>query len=324
VAESDPGGLRPMRPIHRFPFEEEVLPLLDEAVSYLPHAAPPAAGAAPGRVVLPQDPIKPCAGFGLNAAANATEFAQGFKRLEQQWRHMSRDQRLNGLEALAMQQYRKFQPAMPIVNAVVGDDTGGEGGAYFDPASWTMTFWRATLDNNHPSASELSNLADAVYHESRHAEQWFLMARWYSTNTPTFGPDARDQGIAAFRMGSNLQIPPSVANLARQLPLAKGAPQEQCASLLYDQVYGKGKDQNVATENGLVQAETEDQAAQNYYDTVSNERPTNVKKINAAGAALQQANNRYNAAYAAYAKLTEEADALATGDMIPPLLNSMK
>lgn len=49
-----------------------------------------------------------------------------------------------------------------------------------------------------------------------------------------------------------------------------------------------------------------------------------MKEINAAGAALQQANSRYNAAYAAYAKLTEEADALATGDMIPPLLNSMK
>lgn len=73
------GSLRPMRPIQRVPFVEEVLPILNPD-------SPKKHGAASHHP-------KPCAGFGLNTPANEREFVKGFKSLQKAWPTLTSAQR---------------------------------------------------------------------------------------------------------------------------------------------------------------------------------------------------------------------------------------
>jgi hypothetical protein len=83
----------------------------------------------------------------------------------------------------------------------------GAGNAEFDFATWTITLGSDPPDD----AATLSGYLDNVYHESRHAEQWFRIARKLAGE----GNDA-----AAIRLGLHNDIPLDIAQAAEARPLA--------------------------------------------------------------------------------------------------------
>lgn len=70
-------------------------------------------------------------------------------------------------------------------------------------------------------------LGDTLYHETRHAEQWFLMAR----------RDA-DAGLTAPQIQSQLGVPPRVAQAAVANPIPATDARRSCADAMYNSVYG--------------------------------------------------------------------------------------
>ena len=79
---------------------------------------------------------------------------------------------------------------------------------------------------------EQAALLGTVYHESRHAEQWFRIARYLAGRGVT--PDQ----LAA----SPYFIPHIAGDAARLLPISPGSQEETEAAAWYESVYGTGKD----------------------------------------------------------------------------------
>jgi hypothetical protein len=60
-----------------------------------------------------------------------------------------------------------------VIDAAMNPGTWGS----FNPAEWTIKFDKAVLADNNASAVTISEMMKTILHESRHAEQYWLMAR---------------------------------------------------------------------------------------------------------------------------------------------------
>ncbi|HEX9260284.1 MAG TPA: hypothetical protein VF855_12150 [Acidimicrobiales bacterium] len=113
-------------------------------------------------------------------------------------------------------------------NAGAGDS------GQFDFRSWTMELDATAFD---PARYEGGNeatraeLLDTIYHEARHSEQWFRIAR----ERIGLGQPAAD---AATTMG----IPQWVADLAAQNPILQCDTSQYEAEQWYQSIYGEGAD----------------------------------------------------------------------------------
>lgn len=57
------------------------------------------------------------------------------------------------------------------------DDPGSTANGYFDFGPWALTFGGAANESASKTHAMVASLADTVYHESRHCEQWFRIAQ---------------------------------------------------------------------------------------------------------------------------------------------------
>jgi hypothetical protein len=94
-------------------------------------------------------------------------------------------------------------PTLAFANDPMSDANG-----YFDFGPWALTFGGAANENASKTYTMVASLADTVYHESRHCEQWFRIAQVAASNelppkmgVPAIRADAvgmaADLGIAA-------------------------------------------------------------------------------------------------------------------------------
>jgi len=72
-------------------------------------------------------------------------------------------------------------------------------------------------------------MADTVYHEARHAEQWYRMAQMRA-----------GQGRTAAQIATEMGIPARIAAVAAGAPLARGSMDALIADGWYQSVYGSG------------------------------------------------------------------------------------
>jgi hypothetical protein len=82
--------------------------------------------------------------------------------------------------------------------------TSGE----FNFQTWALDLGEAALSNNDPTEAEMADMADTVYHEARHSEQWYRIARVRA-----------GEGKTADEIASGLFIPAKVAKKAAKNPL---------------------------------------------------------------------------------------------------------
>ena len=118
-----------------------------------------------------------------------------------------------------------------------------EGGALFD-----FSRWRIEVDPNSfgsdikPDRDTIIELACTFYHETRHCEQWFHMARYAAVgHQMTAAKLARHMG----------GIPANVATAALRRPMRLGDPMLNLTKGWYKSVYGSGATQRDVTLGGL-------------------------------------------------------------------------
>lgn len=118
-----------------------------------------------------------------------------------------------------------------IVAVYPSPGTVSEGGARFDHKSWSIIIDRDLLDKTKLTPGDIGGrqltvpfegrtmtqgLANIVYHEARHAEQWFRMAQLLA-NTPLKDGSKR----TAIQIREELKIPQEIAQKAIDTPLKK-------------------------------------------------------------------------------------------------------
>jgi len=322
-------SFRPIRPILRHPFVEEVLPVVEEGLPLIggPHGHHPA---------HPKPPAKPCAGAGLHSEARVRAYVHGFKHLQHQWPKLTPEQRRLGIQNLVNKQLRATgSPPLTFRGYKPPDaGTGGE----FDFPHWTMKISDHYTGAEGPQAHHLADwdakvLATMVYHESRHSEQWYMAARKRAADLQAAGGLTPDQ--QAHQIAQEMTIPLPIAQQAQKHPMPAHAPHAPCAQQLYDSISGAHAQARNDTLNQFHRENVElsDAKARTAAALAKSDAAQRVAFLNPARAnpallrhdmaLLQQAQaheqnvqHRSDLAKAAYQALPEEADAYATGHQV--------
>jgi hypothetical protein len=242
-------------------------------------------------------------------------FVSAAKAVEKDWSKLKSTERADQLGDAANAELKRAE--VPEVGVVLKDLGQADGNLDFGP--WNLNLNDARFKKEAITAAEMAPVADTVYHESRHAEQWHRMARLEA-----------GQGQKGPQIASKLGIKRSVADDAASKPLTGDGPLTSEAKKWHESVYGtKGNDRNntlkaLKTDGADLNTKVEAvQAAQKAYETlVADPSATPEAKQKAldewetAYAAYEAANTKFDATYKAYRDLPEEADAWALGDRV--------
>lgn len=163
----------------------------------------------------------------------------------------------------------------------------------FNFPTWTMRIGQRRLGGDSIDEASARHVADTVYHEARHTEQWFRMAQLRAA-----------QGLTARALAAELGIPARIATAARAAPLVRGSMQALIAQGWWDSVYGSGRAHRNRVLTEVNAAATARNAARAAFD--ADGTPENRARLDAALA-------RFRTAFDAYRNLPEENDAWATG-----------
>lgn len=167
-------------------------------------------------------------------------------------------------------------------------DTGAAS-AQFDFETWEVEIGRASFEGDTISDEQMTELASTIYHEARHAEQWYRIAQMLAGKKRTAAQIAKETAIDADAIAA------AVAD-----PILPGTMEAVIATGWYDSIYGR----DAAKRNAVL---TEVLAAKTAAVKAKKERDANPTPLNEAK--LAKAKARFQKAYKAYKNLPEEADA---------------
>lgn len=165
-----------------------------------------------------------------------------------------------------------------------------------DFENWRIELGQERFGRETVSSEEAAGIARTVYHEARHAEQWFRMAQMRA-----------GQGRTAAQIAREMSIPPEIAQAAVADPIQPGTMEALIADGWFQSVYGSGSDHRDRTLREVDRAATALEEAQQAHD----DNPTPATE-----ARLTRAQDRFERAFEAYHNLPEEADAHRVGDAI--------
>jgi uncharacterized Zn-binding protein involved in type VI secretion len=260
---------------------------------------------------------QPCAKVGAGTSANAKTFTKDFKALQKEWPKLTPAQRQTRLEDIANRPFAAS--GVPRIH-VDPENQPGPDYAHMSIKSFGLAVDKNTLDK--PGAlsdGDAKKFANASFHEARHAEQWYLIARKMA------GDGTKPADIQKIT-----GLPSNIVSDAAKKPLAKNAPERACANALYESVYGSGaanrsqvlkqlKTLPPATAAAVKKA---NDAATKYKSVAGDRNATAADKKKAldewkaAYQDWQNAKKAEDANYKAYRNLPEEADAWRTGDLV--------
>ncbi len=230
---------------------------------------------------------------GLADEERLDSFVEGATDIESRWAEFpDADARVNALTSLVNE--RLVASGVPACLVVVNDLPNLLG--QFDFTTWTLEIGRPAFANDTISNEEAADAADTVYHEARHAEQWFRMAQYLA-----------GQGRNAAFIATHMSIPAAQAAAAEADPLTRGSMEYLIADGWYQSVYGTGSADRERTLTELSDADTALDAAQAAFD--ADPSPANQAMLTAA-------TERRQAAFDAYQQLPEENDAWRTGGRV--------
>lgn len=245
----------------------------------------------------------PAAATTLTATGPTAAYATAAATLQANWATLATaDARGRALGQAAIDQLTAIGVHPPTV--VMADLPAGNGGN-FAFTTWSLTLSRLPFTAATPSVADINNVIEAAYHEARHCEQWFRMARLRA------GAGRTAAQIATEMSG----LAPAAAAAAHAAPIAAGSAEATQATVWWNSVYGTG----AAHRSAVL---TEVLAALGAYNT--------ARSADAAAStpttrtALTAAQTRFNTAYVAYQALPEEADAFATAPALRTALTAAR
>jgi hypothetical protein len=242
------------------------------------------------------------AGTGIAKGDTVDDFAEGARGVQSEWEKLSASERANKLGALANAALATIK--VPPVTILMADL--GKGSGAFNSATWTLKINTTIISKDSITEAELADLSNTFYHEARHAEQYFRVARWVA-----------GLGKPASYIAPRLGIPGRIAIAAVDKPLKPAG--------LLDELLGDGKERAQEIAEAKEWAASLGPIGQKRYSKV-------VKELDAADKALEEALAAYRASpteenkekakkardvfkkkYRAYRSFADEKDAFKVG-----------
>jgi hypothetical protein len=262
-------------------------------------------------------PIVPNTTETLQSPASIKHFIDNFMLLQKSWKSKSPSERLKLIQDVVNQSLNRI--GIPdvedfySVNLSPEVDKGTQ--ANFN-GSWEMRINQALLNQGSLSNKNIASLAGFVYHETRHAEQFFRVAQLLSQSKIIDNKTLTADGIY-----QRIRLPKTVAQKAVQAPPLTET-QSKKANLLYQSLYGSRRkyrddvtnNSNLINSRYLNALDTYNQALdkkERNPNSISNE------KINQLLKEVQSIYEyEYKPAYKLYRELPEEKDAFETSDLL--------
>ena len=310
--EDQADTLQPSRGSRRLPTAVIHPGLLDvqrERVQPAAQAEPPRQATA-ATATAPTPPAPARSETGIASRVAMTRFTTAARTLTAEWERLDANGRAGRLGSAANDELKAAQ--VPETTVQVKVLPGKDGEFAFD--AWELGLNEHLFQRPTIVAPLVANVADTVYHEARHCEQWFRMARLEA-----------GKGGDANAVAQALGIPPRIAAQAVAAPLRADTAEGREAQGWYDSVYGaNGAARNqtltelVTRSQALEAAYQAYQADQQAYEALPDTAPAAEKqaahdKALASYAAWERLYNEFDAVYQAYRALPEEQDAWATG-----------
>ena len=235
---------------------------------------------------------------GLNSKLSVDAFAGAVETLKTKWTDLDPQARGASLVALANDQLTAAGvfPVDGFLDATVTGRVAGK----FSNERWKIRLNKSRFSQHKFAADEAPHMAATVYHEARHAEQYFRMAQMM----------AGQPGTTADAIAASLAVPAPVAAAAMQAKIAPDAPEAKFAQKMFDDRVGKG-----AAHNAKVLEHVEAEMRDVYLPLLERyeaaEASKDPKAIEEAHKALLQVKQPVMHAWNQYIKLASEADAFA-------------
>ena len=188
---------------------------------------------------------------------------------------------------------RLSNAGVPAVTSILYDGASPNEQGSFDFPSWSLRLNRLLLDQSGLPQKAAADLAETLYHEARHAEQWFWMARYLA-----------GRGYSAAGIAGTLGIPGTIGKAAKGAPpIQPGSTDAVIASGWYESVYGSGAAHRDAVLERLAEAD---------WSVTTAKCRCQRAPGPASDALLAKAEAALAIAFDAYQQLPEENDAFAT------------
>lgn len=233
---------------------------------------------------------------GLATDENKEDFADASEEVQSAWGTLTTaEERAN----LIIEKVNTSLSASGVHEVTVSFvDTGGAE-AEFDFTTWSVSIGRDKFESDVISDEEMANLSNTIYHEARHAEQWYRIAQLLA-----------GKGKTAAQIATETFIETGAVAAAVTDPIQPGTMEAVIAQGWYDSIYGRD---SAHRERVL----TELAAAGNALEAANDAVAADPSEANVA--AQTRARARFRTAHADYKNLPEEADAHRVADELEAL-----
>jgi hypothetical protein len=160
----------------------------------------------------------------MSAPAEIDAFADDMEKLQQDWPSLNGAARLQRLQAMVNARAAGAGFPAPAVTAPTG--LGSYNGV-LRFTRWEIALNPSLVQIERLSSEQAAQLGDTLYHETRHAEQWSLVAKRQA-----------GEGLTADQIRNELGVPENVSVDAVKQPLVPSDSRRPCANALYKSIYG--------------------------------------------------------------------------------------
>ena len=220
------------------------------------------------------------------------------------WQQLTVDQRIAELIRLVNTHLDRAKVPRVAPNPQDTLDSG-----VFNFPDWTMIVGKRAMAIEQPDLAQAKDLVDTIYHEARHAEQWFRIAQLRCLQRRRQNAKATDDQIAR-AVARELGIAKNIADeAAKPAPFALWGMDALIAQGWFDSVYGSGSARRDQILTELDRAEKAQDAAKKK----QTQHPSPANQL-----AVERAQERVSRAIAGHATLPEEDDAFVAGERAQP------
>jgi len=184
----------------------------------------PGGAGGPAQPCLKSPAPHPCQGLGMSAPGEVDAFADDMAKLQEEWPSLRAADRLGRLQAMV--DARAASAGFPAPAVIAPNGLGNYAGV-LRFRDWRIAINPSLVQNERLSPEQTAQLGDTLYHETRHAEQWSLIAKRQA-----------GEGLTPQQIRDELRVPEKVATNAATQPLLLSDSRRPCADALHKSVYG--------------------------------------------------------------------------------------
>jgi hypothetical protein len=231
---------------------------------------------------------------GLGAKVAITRFLQAARDVKKNWTALgTASKRAKALGKAANEELKKAGvPVCRIRVKRLGPNTAGE----LSFSRWRLDLDRSLFRKRTVSEEKLIEAATTVYHEARHAEQWFRMAQLLAARRKSTGYIKR-----------KMSIPYRIARAAKRSPLPSTSPQRAAAGQWYKSVYGTKARHRSRVYSAMSKATKKVKRLKRILKRLDSRHKALVKRIKKLGLWADKAEKRAIQALIAYATVKRGA-----------------